>query len=420
MIDATIADVYLVSSFDRYRIIGRPVVYLIIDVFSRLIVGFSVSLEGPSWLGAILALDNMIADKVEFCAQYERVIKREEWDCQFLPFAIFADRGEFEGYNADILVDVLGIRIHNTSPYRGDLKGIIERSFGIAKEKFIKYVPGVVKERERGEKDHRLDGTLTLHDFRALMINHILHYNANHKLSWYRPDEFQVADHVPLKPINLWNWGIKNRSGILQIPSRNGVRFALLPRKQVTVNRFGIHFQKDIYYMPPTTLNKRGKFAKVTIAYDPRLIDFIYLIPNDGSEIVPCPLTPASKLYLGRDLQEAEEFFALQNQQDELDQTNQNQSGAHFRSHSKNIIDKAKAEKAKQSLSSNQSNASQLREIRQNRQEEREYERSINSWHSKDGASTKKLLPVAKNITNEEYVPAPDYLDLINEVLEEK
>ncbi|MBN8777899.1 MAG: hypothetical protein J0H13_14745, partial [Thiomonas arsenitoxydans] len=38
-IDATIADVYLVSRIDRSKIIGRPVLYVVIDVFSRMIVG---------------------------------------------------------------------------------------------------------------------------------------------------------------------------------------------------------------------------------------------------------------------------------------------------------------------------------------------------------------------------------------------
>src|SRR5258708_34001474 len=66
-IDATVADVYLVSAFNRRRIIGRAVIYVVIDVFSNLIVGVSVSFEGPIWIGAMLALENMALDKVSFC-----------------------------------------------------------------------------------------------------------------------------------------------------------------------------------------------------------------------------------------------------------------------------------------------------------------------------------------------------------------
>lgn len=43
-IDATIADVFVVSSRDRSRIIGKPTLYLIYDRRSRLIVGFYVDI----------------------------------------------------------------------------------------------------------------------------------------------------------------------------------------------------------------------------------------------------------------------------------------------------------------------------------------------------------------------------------------
>lgn len=128
-IDATIGDIYLVSSFDRTRIIGRPVIYICIDVFSRMITGFSVTLEGPSWLGAMLALDNVVADKVAFCAEYGISIEEDEWPCHHLPESILADRGEFEGYNADNLVNSLGVRVYTTASWRPDWKGIVERSF---------------------------------------------------------------------------------------------------------------------------------------------------------------------------------------------------------------------------------------------------------------------------------------------------
>ena len=128
-IDATIADVYLVSSLNTKRIIGRPIVYAIIDVYSRLITGIYVGLEGPSWLGAMMALDNMIADKVEFCKKYGIDITEEQWPSKHLPDIIIADRGEFEGYSPENLINNLNVKIENTSPYRGDLKGIVERNF---------------------------------------------------------------------------------------------------------------------------------------------------------------------------------------------------------------------------------------------------------------------------------------------------
>lgn len=66
-IDATIADVYLVSLYNRNWIIGRPVIYVIIDVFSRMITGVYLGLGGPSWTGAMMALANAATEKVKFC-----------------------------------------------------------------------------------------------------------------------------------------------------------------------------------------------------------------------------------------------------------------------------------------------------------------------------------------------------------------
>lgn len=103
-IDATVGDVYLVSEVNRNWIIGRPVIYIVVDVFSRMIVGMYIGLEGPSWLGATMAIKNVVTDKKAFCAEYGIEIEEEQWPCNHLPEILLADKGEFEGYNVDRLV----------------------------------------------------------------------------------------------------------------------------------------------------------------------------------------------------------------------------------------------------------------------------------------------------------------------------
>jgi hypothetical protein len=138
-IDATILNLYLVSALDRTRIVGRAVLYNCIDVFSSALPGFAIMLEGPSWVGAMLALDNVCMDKVAFCAELGIDITEDEWPCKGLPTALLADRGELEGYNADTLVNAFGMRVHNTGVRRADWKGFVERSFGLADEKVVKF-----------------------------------------------------------------------------------------------------------------------------------------------------------------------------------------------------------------------------------------------------------------------------------------
>lgn len=430
-IDATIADVYLVSAFDRSRIIGRPVVYIVIDVFSRLIVGLAVTLEGPSWLGAMLALDNVVADKVAFCAEYGITIREEQWPCRHLPEAIFADRGEFEGYNADTLVNALGIRVHNTPPYRADEKGIVERSFGSANETTIHFVPGaVIKARERGERDYRLDAVLTLDEFRALMIAHVLDHNANRYLSSYRKDEFMIAGHVERYPLDLWNWGVRNRSGHLAPKPRDIVRLNLLPHKQVSVTAQGIRFERDLYYTCDLAVREgwferardRGSW-KVSAAYDPRSMSAIYLPLAGGRELEMCHLTPAAQAFKSRDWHEAMDYFSLETQAAELARSRQYQSRAALHAHQNQIVSEAKRQtETARILAGPQSKRARVKDIRSNRLQEREAERAQGAWRLGDAkhspASTKPDAPAEAK--KDAYVPPSSKIARLREVRNRK
>jgi putative transposase len=114
--DATIPDTYLRSPFDRTIIIGRPVVHLIFDLFSELIAGFAVLMEGPSWLGAMLAFENMVRNKVEYCAEHNFYdVSEADWPCQHLPRAVCSDRGELYSPRAKEICKALKILVSPTN-----------------------------------------------------------------------------------------------------------------------------------------------------------------------------------------------------------------------------------------------------------------------------------------------------------------
>lgn len=213
-IDATIADIYLVSSFDRNLIIGRPIVYAVIDVYSRMMTGIYIGLEGPSWIGAMMALDNMVADKVEYCNQFGISIEKEQWPANHLPEIIIADRGEFEGYSVENLINNLNVKIENTSAYRGDLKGIVERQFRTVNGKIKRKTPGAIQKEyhERGDRDYRLDASLNLDEFTKIIIHLVLHHNQK-VIEKYPLEKGMIATGLTATPINLWNWGIENKKG---------------------------------------------------------------------------------------------------------------------------------------------------------------------------------------------------------------
>lgn len=112
-IDATIADIYLVSDNDRRETVGRPVIYLVIDVFSRMVAGLYIGFRAPSYAVAIQALAVAMTDKVEWCRQYGVDITYEDWPVVGLPDAILADRGELLGSQIETLENSFSVRIEN-------------------------------------------------------------------------------------------------------------------------------------------------------------------------------------------------------------------------------------------------------------------------------------------------------------------
>lgn len=349
-IDSTIADIYLLSSFLRTHIIGRPVLYFVVDVFSRMVVGFYVGLEGPSWIGAAMALAVTAVNKVEFCARFGISIQPAAWPADMFPQKLVADRGpEWIGNASDMLVDNFNITVTNAPPYRADFKGIVERQFHKAKEDLIKWIPGAVTERfgERGERDYRLDATLTLPEFAEILIRMILDYNNNHYLDDYPLLPEMIADGVKPVPIEIWNWGMRNRTGYLQRRSQKEVLLGLMPSGTATVTWQGIHFQglhytcdraiRDNWYVRA----KANKSWKSIAYYDPRRLDRIYLLPQGETEPIECRILDKDQRFAGYFLEDLLEQNATQKLQKQEHTHQERQGAAEQKAHIEAVIERA-------------------------------------------------------------------------------
>lgn len=426
-IDATILNIYLVSALDRTRIIGRPVFYDGIDVFSSMIQGLCLLMEGPSWLGAMLTLDNISRDKVQFCAEYGIEITEDEWPCKGLPNAILADRGEFEGYNADTLVNSLGMTVHNTGVRRADWKSYVERHFGIADQRVVRFTPGYVPPRghERGDPDYALNAVLTPDECRKLMICHALDFNVNFRLKNYRKSQFMVADHVPRYPLDLWNWGIRNRGGLLTNPAQDIIRLNLLPRRQASITPRGIHFAEDMYYECDLALQE-GWFVnartrghqRIEVAYDPRTTAQIYLPLDGGTKLEVCRRTAASTNLPPLDYYDAMDYYALERATYQAAENRELTSKADLKSIKDTIVGEA-TEKTNAALAAagHQSKKSRRSGIRANRAVEKEHERQKNQWSFGEGGASDN---VDQSDESPEYIPSSSNLGRIGKLIEEK
>lgn len=308
-IDATIADIYLVSDSDRGNIVGRPVVYVVVDVFSRMITGLYIGFENPSYVAALQALFMAITDKSEYCKQFGFDVTEENWPSIGLPDAILADRGELLGHQIESLEQNFFVRIENTPPYRGDAKGIVERCFRTLQADFSPFAPGFVtgnRVKKRGGQDYRLDAKVTIFEFTKIILSSVLYHNQYAVLEKYDRDVDIPAD-LPITPLNLWNWGVQNRTGRLRSVPEDTLRVSLLPRTKGTLSDRGVCIF-GVYYTCQEIVKQgwmhRSKEVKrpasLSVAYDPAIAEHIYVFPERNSnKYWICKLSPHSREYIG-------------------------------------------------------------------------------------------------------------------------
>ncbi len=381
-IDATIADIYLVSNLDRSRIIGRPTIYFVIDVFSRMVTGLYIGLENASYKTSIRALYCAFTDKAALCRKYGIDITYENWPCIGLPDAILADRAELFGHQVENLEKSFSIRLENAPPYRGDLKPIVESRFKLIQAEFKPFAKGVVQgviTKKRGGKDYRLDATLNLDEFTKIILLSVLKYNQFHQISNYDRD-IDLPHDLPAVPITLWNWGIQHRTGKLRTASDKAVYVALLPREKATLSNRGLKLFGVTYTCPElyeqgwlhrqNTIN-RPKFLYA--AYDPSNAEKIYVFYEQSSlKYWEATISDYSREFRGYSFWEVWQINSVQKKIFEKQDIKNNLAQSELEQKIMDIIQQASIE----TPLSTQSQKSRISEIRSNRTHEKELERS--------------------------------------------
>ncbi|WP_243545228.1 transposase family protein [Pseudodesulfovibrio tunisiensis] len=417
-IDATIADIYLVSDSDRRNIVGRPVIYFVIDVFSRMITGLYVGFENASYPAALQALVVSMTDKVQFCKEYGFEITEEEWPTVGLPDAILADRGELLGHQIESLEACFSVRIENTPPYRGDAKGIVERNFRTIQAEFKPFAPGVVEKtlvKKRGGRDYRLDAKLTVRDFKEIILSSVLMHNQYDVLEKYDRDSDMPADLV-MTPLSLWNWGIQNRTGRLRTASEEAIRISLMPRTKATVSELGVS-AFGVHYTSKEIVERgwlhRGKGVRRPVglqaAYDPSSADTIYLFPSQNSgEYWQCNLAQRSREFAGASFWDV---WRIKDKQKKVTAQSRLEMETQKRKHERFIADKIKDAEERAPETDGMSNARRIGSIRTNKEQEKRRERNplISKPSQRDTSAGATVTPLHGNeVESGEY---PDFIE---------
>lgn len=384
-IDSTICDIYLMNS-DRTTLISRPVLYVIIDVYSRLIISAYVTLESfNSYSGAMMALlfGMSMKSKIEYFKKYGIDISEEEMPSA-IPQNIVGDRGEILNNKIVSAISNLGIGIQQTPPYRADFKGIVERAFGNINHKFKPFADGIIVNGknmiQRGSLDYRLKSNLTLEDFTKIVLKCMIFHNTSHVLSEDIIKEMEIDGNLPKIPINIYRYGIENKKGIVRTLPDEVIKINVLPVIEVLVTEKGVAMKKLFYVSEYTLRNSwhskartKGNYS-IKVSYNPLDLSEIYYVEEDRKTFHVLKLVEHLQKFNNKSEYEIDNYFKQEKEINESAKDKELQSKVKLYNDIEDIVKEARVS-SKENKDNTLSKRKRLKGITENNRIERELHR---------------------------------------------
>jgi putative transposase len=268
-IDHTKADIFVVDEETRLPI-GRPWLTLAMDVCSRMVAGFYLTMEAPSRLSTSLCLLHSVFDKSAWLR--ERDID-EPWPVAGLPETLHVDNGaDFRSRAFVRGCQDAGVKIQWRPLREPHYGGHIERLIG-TQMGALHLLPGSSSSNvaERGEYNPKRHAALTLRDLeRYIALEIVGPYHQSIHSSLCRP------------PIAVW----REREG--DIPLRlpqDRMRFWLtfLPEEERTLRPDGIHLFNLRYWSPALSADVGRTEGRLLVKYDPRDMSRVFVRRPSGN-----------------------------------------------------------------------------------------------------------------------------------------
>lgn len=246
-IDEVEMDVSLVSEADPTKVIGRPIVHVMIDIYSRMIIAVSVSLENNSVLGLTNCLINLAEDNKALCRRFGLELKDGLWGINIIPNKIRSDRGsEYRSKEAKRIFRELGITLDLEPPAMGSMKGQVEQLFHQYHSVQNDVLEGNGLITKRHDSNHHKNAILTLNDIWIFVINQTIAHNML-TMKEYPLTKDMIRKKIHPNPLEIWNYGC-TKFGAPR-PMIDKKQFEYIIRKPVTakLSRKGI-FWNGLYY----------------------------------------------------------------------------------------------------------------------------------------------------------------------------
>ena len=278
-IDHTEVDVFLVDETTRKTMDKRPWLTLAIDVFTRMVVGFHLSMDKPSRVSLGLCMLNSVYDKSAWLT--EREIDAS-WPAAGLPEAVHADNGaDFRSHAFAWACREEGIKLIFRpigAPHYG---GHIERLIGTMMGR-VHFYPGSTfanPTARQGNKSGRF-AAMTFREFECA-------------LGWEIAGRYNEEIHSALLRPPIAVWREHEASLALRMPNdRMAFWVSFLPDAHRTLRPDGIWLH-DIPYWSNALSGQVGRTkGELLVKFDPRDVSRIFVQHPDGRflEARPRPL----------------------------------------------------------------------------------------------------------------------------------
>lgn len=344
-IDAHEVDVSLVSNNDHHLVVGRPIIYYMIDRETRMIVGFTASFDNNAVIAMNRVYECLTDPKSELLMRHPNAPKYAI-PYGILPERVITDNGsDFVSKEARRCARALGINFCFSPAGVASLKPIVERSFGTF-EKMIDpmmHKAGLIKKRH--DSDHHKKAVLTIDQFRIMVEDFVYFHNTT--ICEGIPYTKDMIDYgIKQIPCEAWRHCVENKGQHpRQIEDFDAFRIALYKHKKASITRYGILVDTMKYIdlrnrklEEMCFLNER---EKIEVAINPATVNYIYyFLDGVWSRAWLNPDLKSQASFINMSVAEAEAYrkkMAVQKR--EALQEKRNQKSEFYQKHEKIIRD---------------------------------------------------------------------------------
>jgi putative transposase len=268
-IDHTKVDIIVVDEQTREPI-GRPWITLAMDIFTRMVTGFYLTMDHPSRLSVSLCLLHAVFDKSAWLQELEI---DNVWPIAGLPESIHADNGaDFRSKAFIRACRDEGINTIWRPPGTPHFGGHIERLIG-TQMGTVHLLPRTTQRNpdDRENYDSTKQSSLTLRELERFIALEITgQYHQAIHASLHRPPIAVWREHEGATPLRL---------------PQDRMRFwiSFLPEEERTLRPDGIHLFRIRYWSPALTADVGRTNEKLLVKYDPRDLSRVFVRRPSGS-----------------------------------------------------------------------------------------------------------------------------------------